>query len=149
MTYCIDTSFFIEGWRRYPPDIFPSFWDKVAEHITTGHLISVDEVWEEIKRKDDELKGWVKNHKQMFAPLDTPTMLRVKEIMSDFPTIVQQGKDRNSGDVFVVAYAQTNSLTVVTEEKINKKNGIPQVCQHYKLEAIDTVALLRKLAVKF
>lgn len=149
MIYCIDTSFFIESWRRYPLDVFPSFWLKIEQHIDAGSLVSVDEVWEEINRKDDELRKWLKPRKQMFVPLDLPTMSQMKQILTDFPHMVQQGKDRNSGDVVVIAHAHVNSLVVVTEEKPNKKNGIPQICQHYSLTAIDTVQLLRQLRIKF
>ena len=34
MKFCIDTSAWLDGWARdYPPDVFPSLWEKIDELI--------------------------------------------------------------------------------------------------------------------
>ncbi len=37
MTYCVDTSGWLDGWERhYPPDVFPSLWTTLDELIGAG-----------------------------------------------------------------------------------------------------------------
>ena len=65
--YCIDTSSLIDLWRRhYPPDVFQTLWEKDIEAlIFQGEIIAPQEVFNELKQKDDELFKWVKKHKKI------------------------------------------------------------------------------------
>ena len=53
MSYCIDTSTFLDAWDRwYPIDVFPSLWTSVEKLIEVGTIISSEEVLFELERKD-------------------------------------------------------------------------------------------------
>ena len=59
--YIFDTNCFIEGWHRtYTLKIMPDYWKLLAEDIVSGHIISPSQVKEEIYKKDDDLKTWMK-----------------------------------------------------------------------------------------
>ena len=52
MIYCIDTSAWRDGWvRDYPPDVFPSLWEKLAACIAAGELKCSEEVYVELEKK--------------------------------------------------------------------------------------------------
>jgi hypothetical protein len=54
MIYCVDTSAWLDGWARdYPPDVFPSLWDKLAECILAGTLKCSEEVYVELEKKEE------------------------------------------------------------------------------------------------
>ena len=38
----------------------PDYWKLLAEDIVSGHIISPSQVKEEIYKKDDDLKTWMK-----------------------------------------------------------------------------------------
>ena len=64
----MDTSAWLDGWARdYPPDVFPSLWEKIDELIANGTICSTEEVYIELKKKDDSLIEWMKTRKQKNA----------------------------------------------------------------------------------
>ncbi len=149
--YCLDTTVLIESWvRLYPPDIFPSFWDRLDELIRDGTALAPQEVLEEISRQQDELLQWVKSRQQMFIEVDDAQQARTTEIVDAFSGWVVSGRTRNLADPFVVALAIVRGLTVVTEEKPRKnKPNIPNVCDHFSVECIDVVGLIRAQSWQF
>ena len=65
MPYCVDTSAWLDGWRRYyPRDVFPTLWTKIEGLVATGQIISSEEVYVELAKKDDDLHGWIKARKR-------------------------------------------------------------------------------------
>ncbi len=71
MKYCIDTSAWMDGWvRDYPQDVFPSLWTKLDEHVEDGAIVSSEEVYIEIAKKEDDLHDWIKDRKKMLIPID-------------------------------------------------------------------------------
>ncbi|EKD93127.1 MAG: hypothetical protein ACD_28C00234G0003 [uncultured bacterium] len=60
-TYVFDTSAILECRQRYyPPDVFPSLYQKLEEMIEAGIIIVPDEVKTELSKKDDDTLGWLK-----------------------------------------------------------------------------------------
>ncbi len=56
MTYSIDTSAILDGYKRYyPPEVFPKLWDNLESIIRAGKLKAIELVCREIERKDDTL----------------------------------------------------------------------------------------------
>ncbi len=117
--------------------------------MDSGQSIATEIVYDEIQRKDDDLREWLDSRKQLFKALDEPQMTMVRKILSDFEGIVEQGKEKTEADVFVIALAHHHSCAVVTEEKANKRNGIPTVCRNYGIECINTVDFMRQLGLRF
>jgi hypothetical protein len=52
--YSLDTSGILDGWRHYPPDIFPPVWERFDTLITSGDARASDEVLRELKKKEGD-----------------------------------------------------------------------------------------------
>lgn len=152
MTYCIDTSSFLDAWDRwYPIDVFPSFWQKLGQFIEHGVVISSEEVYTEIERKHDELFEWVKARRSMFVELSDDVQDAVTTIMREFPQLVDARSGKSFADPFVIATAMVNDATVVTGEAYGTETRpkIPIVCDRFKVRHLQTVGLLRALGIAF
>lgn len=152
MKYCLDTGFYIRAWREtYPRDVFPSFWDSFEAFIEEGQVGSPQVVLDELSKKDDELHKWAKARKPLFQPLTEEIQKATAEILGRFPRMMEEGRDRNTADPFVIAMAKVEGLTVVTNERAGteKKPRIPFICQHYGIRCLGLVAFLRELGWKF
>ena len=68
----------------YPPDVFPSLWAKMDGLITSGEIISSEEVYFELERKSDDLHDWIKARKQMLVALNEPIQLRAVALLSEY-----------------------------------------------------------------
>ncbi|GIV50097.1 MAG: hypothetical protein KatS3mg038_0618 [Candidatus Kapaibacterium sp.] len=63
--YLLDTSVFIEAFRRYYSfDIAPGFWNALIAHADS--VFSIDRVRDEINKNRDDLSKWANNN---FSPL--------------------------------------------------------------------------------
>ncbi len=152
MSYCIDTSSLLDAWDRwYPIDVFPSFWQKMDQFIEHGLVISSEEVYTEIERKDDELFEWVKARRSMFVELTDDVQDAVTNIMATFPQLVDARSGKSFADPFVIATAMVNRATVVSGEDYGteKRPKIPIVCDHFNVRHLRTIDFLRKLGLKF
>lgn len=152
-TFCLDTCVYIESWhRRYPIDIFPSFWQKLDEWAEEGLILSTEEVRLEIEKVDDDLLEWIKGRKHFFRPLDVEVQEIVSAILNDFPKLVSVGKNRSAADPWVIAQAKVTSSIVVTEELPSenaKRPKIPNVCNHFGVQFVNTLELIRRMELKF
>lgn len=146
--YVIDTSALLDGWvRYYPPDVFPSLWSHLEEMITSGELLSPDEVLSELSQKDDAVHKWAKTNGAMFVALDEEIQEATAEILAEFPRLVGAMKDRNRADPFVIALAKTKQAVVVTGEKsagTRDRPRIPTVCNHFGISHCTLLELIRE-----
>jgi Domain of unknown function (DUF4411) len=149
MIYCVDTSSLIAAWQeRYPIENFPNFWDRMDGLIENGRLISPIEVFNEIKKRSDELHGWLKSRKDgIFRELDDDMQIEVAGILQRFPRLVADKKLRTSADPFVIALARITGHQLVTEEKptgsLNRPN-IPDVCAQLSLSTIGILQVIQR-----
>jgi hypothetical protein len=135
----------------YPIDSFPTYWLRMEESIRGKRLLSIDEVLEEIERKDDGLRKWAKEQNGFFFPLTPEIQTEVTEILGAFPKMVDS-RQRNMADPFVIALAKVKEMTVVTEERnpgTNKRPTIPYVCEEMNIRRINVLEMLRELKWKF
>lgn len=146
--YSVDTSAFINPWRRtYPPDVFPPLWE---EHypglIESGLARATDEVRIELERQDDELLGWARSQEGLFVPIDDGIQAHVGRILDEHPKLIDANAGRSGADPFVIALALQSGLTVVTEERarslVNPK--IPDVCAEVGVRCITVIELMRE-----
>lgn len=148
MSYSVDTSALLDAWTRwYPPEIFPTLWDRLSELVKSGKLASPDDVLHELKKKDDALTKWAKAQSGLFLPLDLQIQEALREVMSAFPRLVNTQKDRSTADPVVIALAKVRGLTVVTGEKAagtDERPRIPNVCQHFGIRYIGITSLIRE-----
>lgn len=152
LQFSIDTSSLIQAWSRaYPLDTFPTFWDKMSGIVGQGVIITPDVVLDELKRKDDGLYDWAVERKEhLIYPLDGEIQKVVKDILGNFPRLLDTKRGRSGADPFVIALAKIKGRTVVTDEIIGKpqKPSIVDVCHHYNIECINLLAMIRKLKFK-
>ena len=153
MIYCVDTSGWLDGWQRhYPPDVFPSMWAKLDVHVSSGEILSSEEVYLELKKKSDELHDWIQARKQMLVPLDEPIQMSAASLLSEFPRLVDTLRGRSKADPFVIATAMERGAIVVTGEPLTgklDKPRIPDVCQVKKIRCITFLQMIRELKLSF
>jgi hypothetical protein len=145
MKYSIDTCSLVEPWRRaYPPDFLPNLWDAdLPSLIGSGELRASQEVRIELEAQDDELLAWAKDQDDLFVEVDPSIEDAVKYVLAAYPTLVNAQTGRSGADPFVIALAQVNGCTVVTEEKFRPtKPRIPDVCGGLGIPCINTLQLI-------
>jgi predicted nuclease of predicted toxin-antitoxin system len=124
-------------------------------------VFSIDRVKTEIAKGKDKLKIW--------ATAESPdTFFKKtadKAVISCFARLIdwvekqsqftQEAKSEfaDAADGWVIAYAKTNSLVVVTQEEFapdaKKKVPMPNVCIAFNVEHVNSFEMLRDLGVRF
>lgn len=158
--YVLDADVFIEAARRYYAfDIAPLFWETLVSYASSGRILSIDRVEREIERGKDELKQWANDtFHRWFAPTDeddvVDTYRRIMTWVQGQSQFSDAGKAEfaEGADGWLVAYAKTKGCVVVTEERPNpnvkKRIPLPNVCDAFGVQYIDTFAMLRTLGVR-
>lgn len=149
MSYCFDTSAFIEPWvRHYPPSLFPDFWDRIDQMASDGNRVfATEEVRVELERIQDDLHKWVKERSHLILELDTEVQKRVSTILADHRRLLNLRQNRSAADAFVIAHAAVREAVVVTEERPSNTTRtlrIPDVCSAIGIECIDIVTFMRR-----
>lgn len=117
MTYCFDTSAFIGAWvRKYPPDVVPGFWDRLDALIQEGRVLWNVEVIAELEKQKDDLHKWVKDRSIACRALDQEVQQKTKEILAQYPLMLNTKGSRPTADPFIVAQAAVSDAVLVTEE---------------------------------
>ena len=146
--YCCDTSALVELYDTYPPDIFTKLWENFEDLIANGYLHAVFEVYKELSAVDDFLFDWGKKHKNIFKDLDSRQIDKVKEILNEFPNLLDFNKTNTDADPFIISHAICENCKVITVEKHSSDNAkrikIPNVCDYYEIEYIDLKGLFRE-----
>lgn len=159
--YVLDANVFIEAHRRYYSfDIAPSYWDQLLKLAQNDQICSIDKVLNELSISNDELSKWANN---TFHPFFLTT--QTPEILQSYQTIVrwaqQQSQYKQSAkiefmqsdnaDTWLLAFAKANNFSIVTQEVYNgairKKIPIPNVCEAFQLDYLNTFDLLKEFKV--
>lgn len=137
--------------RAYDYEVFPAVWDKVGDMADSGLLLSIEDVYEELKAQDDLVFDWAKKHSKMFLPLDKDIQSKASQILSTHPGLVDLKKRKSGADPFVIATGLVHSCAIVTEEVRSMNPArpkIPDVCKAYRLECIRLLEMLRNEHLK-
>jgi hypothetical protein len=143
--YIIDSSSLIFLKLTYPRDMFKPVWDKMTDLMQVQILVSCEDVYEELKVKDDELLSWASNFHSNFLPLTNEIQLLAKEILKTHSNILDLKKRKSSADPFVISTAIHYQCSVVTQEKPSgghHKSKIPDVCKFYNVDCFNLLELL-------
>ena len=158
--YVLDTNVFIGAHRTYySPDFCPGFWDCIPQYFDSGRLISIDRVFAEIT-KPSELVQWARNTPNgLFDStgdqLVVNAFARVMTWVQGNTQFEYAAKNNFAGkaDGWLVAYAQTHNLEVVTHElfqpEAKGRVPLPNVCQEFNVPYLNTFEMLRRLGVRF
>lgn len=144
--YAIDTCSLIALRRVYPKDVFPGVWAKVSELAENGVLVSVEDVYEELRAFDDVVLEWSKEHSDIFVSLDEEIQLTATEILETHTNLLDLKKGKSSADPFLIAFAIVHSCIIVSEEKPSggpERSRIPDVCRDYRVSCITLLDMLR------
>ena len=160
--YLLDANVFMEAARRYYAfDLVPFFWQALIEHAGNGRVMSIDRVKAEIDRGGDMLKDWANSaFHQWFESTNQDDVIEwYSKIMGwaygnrQFTHAAKAEFARaDNADAWVVAYAKAKGYVVVTHEEfdpyIKVKIPIPNVCQAFGVQNVDTFKMLRDLGVR-
>ncbi len=159
--YVLDSNVFIEAARRYYAfDLVPPFWRALVDQAQNGRVESIDRVKTEIDRGKDELKDWANSdfHQWFISTNQADVIGSYGQIMvwahnqGQFTGAAKAEFSReDNADAWVVAYAQAKACVVVTHEQfdpnITVRIPIPNVCQAFGVQSVDTFRMLRDLGV--
>ena len=123
MKYLFDTSSFIAWWHEiYPVAVFKDIAKLIANDIENLIVQSPIEVKKELEEKvGDELTEWVKTKSNLFIPTKPELQSSIADISNAYPRMLKQ-KGRVNADPVIIALAQSNNATVVTQENPAKHN---------------------------
>jgi len=127
--------------------VFDHIYEPWSKGMSNGSIISVDEVYSELKRlfetKKDKKWEWIDNYRAAFKfPNDEEGEI-VKEIYKN-PKFRERLKEKDflgynpGADAFLVAKAKYVGGIVVTDESNTKPNSdrIPNICVEFKIPYI-------------
>ena len=151
MIYVFDTSAFIDLFRYYDKEVFPTLWENFDELLRSEQIVSVREARREIEIIDDALNDWATRHSSLFhAPNEHQTQFIGEKFYSDsdFRGLVKHKKIVKGGpvaDPFIIAFANEISGCVVTQEqKKPDAPRIPNACEKYNIECVNLIGFMRK-----
>ena len=152
---------FIEAARRYYAfDLAPAFWQGLISYAEDGQVESIDRVKRELARGNDELAKWANsNFSDAFVSTDREDVVR--RYADIIAWVESQGQYSDAArsdfaggaDGWLVAYASIEGRVVVTQEvsapDARRKVPIPNVCDAFGVNPIDTFEMLRALGIQF
>ncbi|MEA1988761.1 MAG: DUF4411 family protein [Pseudomonadota bacterium] len=159
MRYLLDANTYIQAKNQYyGMDICPAYWDWLDQQFNLGVIGSVDMIGRELKDGNDELAEWVAARPKHFIANDDD---ETQTIFTDILQFVMAG-DYSVGnrdgflakaDPWIIAKAKSLGATVVTHEAFvapnTKKVKVPNICQQFGVDCIDTFQFLRVLNARF
>jgi hypothetical protein len=174
--YLLDTNIFIEPYKScYSFDYGMAFWDFLKYQAGNDKIFSIDKVYTELSRIEDQLFYWVERN---LKPLGFFHSARDINVLKNYKEIIQwaegkrgtfkdeaieEFKEEDNADPWLVAYAMhyrnrnmksvfKKEIVIVTQEKLdrNRKNKIPipNVCEEFSVKCCDLYTMLRELGFK-
>ena len=150
--YVVDTSAFMD-WqdRLYPEDVFPSLVVHIDALISSGRLMSVELVRDEVNAMGSVgLQAWAKARATIFAPKATH-LAGALTIEGAYPALKDPRSVHDEADAYVIAFAQMNGATVVTAEtpaatkrKPRRAMYVPDVCAALGMPCISNLGMMRR-----
>lgn len=159
MEYLFDTNIFVESKKNLPMDVWPTFWTKMAELISSGTVHSIDKVKEEIDKGGDELTDWIHNNapRGFFLTQDITVMTKLAETITWAQNCTVRFSQSaifdytNVADSYLGATAAARNMVLVTYEKSNPQRRnrvmIPDACNAIGVRSCDLNTALRELGV--
>ncbi|MCT7655416.1 DUF4411 family protein [Oceanimonas sp. NS1] len=160
MNYLLDANTFIEAkGRYYGMAICPGYWRWILHSNEKSEVASIDFVRDELLAGNDELKVWAQDNSHLFLPVHDEITQEMfgkvsSYVMSNVTLKPGAAEEFLSGaDPWLIAKAYSMGATIVTHEHYNpdikRKVLIPNVCQYFGIQCIDTFELLHRLDAEF
>lgn len=159
MMYLFDTNIFIRSKNEMPSDIWPTFWNRIAELIREGKIFSSEKVKEEINRGNDDLTEWMKKNvgTEFYQSVDSEVLDKYKDTQNwvmNNPIFKPAAKNEYAqvADAYLVATAAAKNMTLVTYEvsdpTCRKRVKIPDACIALGVRYCDLNTAFRDLGVR-
>jgi hypothetical protein len=162
MDYALDANVFIEASRRYYAfEICPGFWKSLVHHHTQGRIFSIDRVKAEMADKGDELAAWIVGEvlDACFESSDTveiaATYAQLVAWVNEQAqfTAAAKAEFAEKADAWLIAYAKSTGKVLITHEVLRPearaKVPIPNVCEQFDVEYLDTFKMLKNLGAAY
>lgn len=137
----------------YAPEVFPQFWNKMDEGVSSGLIFSSKMVLEEVSKQDDDVFAWAKARDDMFHKLDQLTLNTAAEITRNFPKLINTSQEKDMADPFLIALAKVKDAVLVTQEtplrNSPKRMKIPDVCEAMSVQCINILGMVKALGWRF
>ena len=143
--YLIDTCSLIALEEHYNPNniVFKLLWDRIHKLLGNNDLLICSEVYDELK-DGSSIRDTLKPYSKSFLHLTKEVQDRTKDILSDCPGLIKlQSKGNSGADPFLIAIADLNKFTIITEEhydvsldKNPNRYNIPKVCMQRQIKYI-------------
>lgn len=128
--YVIDSSALFDLKRNYSPIVFKGVWEKFNKLCDEEIVISVREVYNEIKRGSDWLVEWAAQHQKIFLePTTVEEFILIGELQEKNPSWIDQYSDKPAADPFVIASAITKKLIIIQHELPHR--NLPRIAKQY------------------
>ena len=158
--FWLDSNVFIEGKKGpYGFDLAPRFWTLIDELIEDGRISCPIQVYQELLDGQDEITNWAKERKNtaLFATPNIPVQEEFRTVCSyviqRYPDNGPRRRFLRRADPWVIAHAIAQGGIVVTLESRDPPNSqkvkIPNVCDNFPVECINTYDMLRQLGVSW
>lgn len=157
--YWIDTNVFIQAKNGpYGFDIAPGFWSFLDEMTVEGRVVSSSLVYDELQKVKDDLAEWarVRRSTRLFIQPDWSTQAEFRRVSAYVQERYAQNQAREflgKADPWLIAHAIASGGKVVTlEVKVpsdSKRVKIPNVCEFFGVEYLNTYQMLRELGASF
>lgn len=115
--YVIDTSSLIHMQKEYNIRSFLGLWQDMRQLVKQKRLFAPSQVFDEIKRKDDDISEWCKTNREMFIrensnyiqlkglKLQINIIERAQILVQKYPQLVRPEREREDADPYVIALA--------------------------------------------
>lgn len=159
MKFLLDTNVFIESYYSfYAQDFCPGFWDFLKNEFDAGKIGSINKVYQELIKQNDNLANWVKVSIGKTSFIDETVdddvldeYFNVTKFINEHSRYRAQAKreflEASVADPWLCAYASVHSMTVVTREisapESQKKIHLPDVLNYFNVKYINTFDFLR------
>jgi len=159
MIYCLDANTLIEAKNvHYAMDFCPAFWEMIELENEKGQIFSIDFIYQELVKGNDELATWTKKQKEnnlFMETSDIETQMVYVEIVNyvnDNYSEKEAHKFLDVADPWLIAKCKTIDATLVTKEVLAlgaKRVKIPNICEVFDVKYMPTHEMIRALGVKF
>lgn len=158
MAYLLDANVFIQAKNlQYGFDFCPAFWDWLEQKNTTGAVVSIVQVGDELRAGEDELAEWARaKGGNFFLQPDTQTLAAAANVGG---WAAGQGYEPVAvntflqvADYWLVAYAVAHGHTIVTHEVPSnspRKIKIPNACVSLGIRFMNPYQMLRHERARF
>ena len=152
--YIIDMSSLKELHDRYPKNVFPTIWQKIASLIQDGQLHSHIEVYREIKNTiypKDKLLQWSNKNKKIFSGIDDCQNNQIQNIRLQYNLSYWQNEMNRPApwaDPYLIAMAICEQAIIITQENKTKANRIPPIALQFGTRSLNLLEFFQELKIK-